>query len=51
MDRDGMLLTEKLFREIRKDMGHNDKSLGLGDLQRLYITDIDNVLGSFEPPS
>ena len=46
-----MLLYEALLREIRKDMGHNDRNLGLGDLQRLYVTDLDDVLGPFQPSS
>jgi hypothetical protein len=48
-DRPGMLLVEGLLRQIRKDMGHHDRSLGLGDLQRLYVTDADDVLGPFSP--
>lgn len=50
-DKAGMLLVEALLRQIRKDMGHHDRSLGMGDLQRLYITDADDVLGPFQQPS
>jgi hypothetical protein len=50
-DKAGMLLIEAFLRQVRKDMGHHDRSLGLGDLQRLYITDADDVLGPFSPPS
>jgi hypothetical protein len=47
----GILLYERVLREIRKDMGHKDRNLGTGDLQRLYITDLDDVIGPFEPGS
>jgi hypothetical protein len=50
LDKEGMEKVEKLLRAIRKDMGHTDRDLDLGDLQRLWITDLDNVLGSFKPP-
>jgi hypothetical protein len=49
-DKPGILLVEALLRQIRKDLGHHDRALGVGDLQRLYITDTDDVLGPFESP-
>ena len=48
-DAEGFILYERVLREIRKDLGHNDRNLDMGDLQRLYITDLDKVLGPFKP--
>lgn len=45
-----MLRLEQLYRAIRADLGHNDRSLGQGDLLRLYITDLDDLMGPFESP-
>jgi hypothetical protein len=45
-----MVTVEKLLRAIRKDMGHGDRALDFGDLQRLWITDIDEAFGPFKPP-
>lgn len=49
VDPEGFLLYEQVLREIRKDLGHNDSKLGPGDLQRLYVNDLDHVLGPFTP--
>jgi hypothetical protein len=50
-DPKAMLLLERLYRAIRADLGHDDKDLDQGDLLRLYITDIDEVIGPFNPGS
>ena len=49
-DKEGMEQVENLLRAIRKDMGHGDRNLDFGDLQRLWVTDLDNLLGPFKPP-
>jgi hypothetical protein len=45
------VLLERLYRAMRADLGHDDKDLPSGDLLRLYITDIDDLLGPFVPPA
>jgi hypothetical protein len=40
---------ECVLLAIRSDLGHRDGALGFGDLQRLYITDADNIFGPFKP--
>jgi len=47
-DRTGFLLYERVLREIRADMGHKDRDLGTGDLQRLYVTDVNEIIGPFQ---
>lgn len=37
-------LMENLLLSIRKDMGHNNKSLKQGDILSLFINDLDEVL-------
>lgn len=39
-----MFQTEKIFYAIRHDLGHKNKNLECGDILRLYINDIDEVL-------
>jgi hypothetical protein len=41
------LATERVLRAIRAELGLKDSALGVGDLQRLYINDLDDVLGPF----
>jgi hypothetical protein len=50
-NREMMELLERLYRAMRADLGHDDKGLDEGDLLRLYITDIDEVIGPFNPGS
>jgi hypothetical protein len=45
-----MLTLERLYRAMRADLGHDDKELQSGDLLRLYVTDIDDLIGPFKPP-
>jgi hypothetical protein len=44
-----MDLVERLYRAMRADLGHDDKNLAAGDLLRLYITDVDDLMGPFQP--
>ena len=39
-----MFQTEKIFYAIRHDLGHKNKNLERGDILRLFINDIDEVL-------
>jgi hypothetical protein len=48
-EREAMLLLDRLYRAIRADLGHDDKKLAQGNLLRLYITDIDTLIGPFKP--
>lgn len=48
LDRKTMVLLDDLYRAIRADLGHDDSKLNEGDLLRLYITDIDELIGPFE---
>ena len=41
---DLMFQTEKIFYAIRHDLGHKNKNLERGDILRLFINDIDEVL-------
>lgn len=43
-----MFQIEKLFYTIRKDLGHKNENLLKGDILRLWVNDIDNIL---EKPS
>ena len=37
---EGQDLLEGIFKAMRKDLGHDDRSLGKGDLLRLFVTDL-----------
>jgi hypothetical protein len=39
----GLLNYEKLPLLVRKDLGHDDSDLKLGDLLRLYVNDFDEM--------
>lgn len=45
---DLMFQTEKIFYAIRHDLGHKNKNLECGDILRLFINDIDDVLKKIE---
>lgn len=42
---------EKALMEMRKDLGHADKNIEQGDLLRIFITDVDDVLKKREERS